>query len=140
LLTHVISVADLDASYSDLAVIVPQTDQYTMTVSTYAGFFRVLYNATYLNHADSEHLLDLLSQSSFTKGLVAGVPAGVAVAHKFGERGYNNPAIPDQLHDCGIVYAKKPYVVCIMTQGRGYDAMAGIIANISKMIYAYAGP
>jgi beta-lactamase class A len=140
LLTHVISTANLDQSYSDLAVLVPQNNQYTMTVSTYAGFFRVLYNATYLNHTDSEHLLDLLSESAFQKGLVAGVPAGVVVAHKFGERGYNNPAIPDQLHDCGIVYAKKPYVICIMTQGRGYDAMAGIIANISKLVYAYGGP
>ena len=146
LLTHVISTADLDRSYSDLGVIVPQNDQYTMTVSTYAGFFRVLYNATYLNHDDSEHLLDLLSQSTFRQGLVAGVPIGVVVAHKFGERGYSNPAIPDQLHDCGIVYAKKPYILCIMTQGTentddtDYDTMAGIIANISKMVYAYGGP
>ena len=48
LLTHIISTVSLDQSYSDLAVIVPQNDQYTMTVATYAGFFRVLYNATYL--------------------------------------------------------------------------------------------
>lgn len=140
LLTHVISTASLDQSYSDLGITVPQNAQYSMTVATYAGFFRVLYNATYLNHDDSEHLLGLLSQSTFHQGLVAGVPAGVVVAHKFGERGYNNPAIPDQLHDCGIVYAKKPYVICIMTQGTGYDAMAGIIATISKMAYAYGGP
>lgn len=139
-LAGAISTADLDQAYSDLGVIVPQNELYTMTVSTYAGFFRVLYNATYLNHDDSEHLLKLLSQSVFTKGIVAGVPAGIAVAHKFGERGYNNPDKPDQLHDCGIVYAKKPYIVCIMTQGKGYDEMAGIIADISKMIYVYAGP
>ncbi len=139
-LVGTISTADLDQAYSDLGVIVPQNQEYTMTVATYAGFFRVLYNATYLNHNDSEHLLSLLSQSVFTKGIVAGVPSNITVAHKFGERGYNNPAIPDQLHDCGIVYAKKPYIVCIMTQGNGYDAMAGVIATISKMVYAYAGP
>ena len=85
-------------------------------------------------------MLGLLSQSTFQQGLVAGLPAGIVVAHKFGERGYNNPTIPDQLHDCGIVYTKKPYVICVMTQGTGYDAMAGIIAHISKMVYDYAGP
>lgn len=140
LLTRVISTAALDEAYSNLGVLVPQSDQYTMTVATYAGFFRVLYNATYLNHDDSEHVLDLLSQSTFTQGLVAGVPSGIVVAHKFGERGYDNPTVPDQLHDCGIIYAKKPYTLCIMTQGTGYDAMAAIIASISKMVYAYAGP
>jgi beta-lactamase class A len=140
LLTHVISTASLDQSYSDLGVITPQDNQYTMTVQSYAGFLRVLYNSTYLNHSDSEHLLDLLSRSTFTQGLVAGVPPGITVAHKFGERGYNNPAIPDQLHDCGIIYVKNPYLLCVMTQGNAnYDTMAGVIANISKMVYAYAG-
>jgi len=140
LLTHVISAAALDQSYSDLGVIVPQDEQYTTTVTTYAGFFRVLYNATYLNHNDSEQLLNLLSQSKFQDGIVAGLPTGVTVAHKFGERGFNDPAIPNQLHDCGIVYARNPYLVCIMTQGDDYNTLAGVIAHISKMVYAYAGP
>ena len=138
-LVGTISTADLDQSYSDLGVIVPSDEKYTMTVASYAGFFRVLYNATYLTHADSEHLLDLLSRSVFKQGLVAGLPPGVVVSHKFGERGFNNPQTPDQLHDCGIVYTRNPYVICVMTQGRGYEAMAGVIANISKMVYAYAG-
>jgi beta-lactamase class A len=140
LLTHVISAAALDQSYSDLGVIVPQDEQYTMTVVTYAGFFRVLYNATYLNHADSEELLNLLSQTKFQNGLVAGLPPDITVAHKFGERGFNDPVIPNQLHDCGIVYARNPYMVCIMTQGNDYNTLASAIAHISKMIYAYAGP
>jgi beta-lactamase class A len=139
LLTHVISTADLEQSYSDLGLTSPSNTGYTMTTGQYASFFRILYDATYLDHTDSEHLLDLLSQSVFTKGLVAGVPQGIVVAHKFGERGFDN-SNPNQLHDCGIVYAKQPYVVCIATQGQDYDTLAGVIANISKMIYAYAGP
>ena len=140
LLTRVISTAALDEAYSNLGVIVPQDQEYTMTVATYAGFFRVLYNATYLSHGDSEHVLNLLSQSTFNSGIVSGIPSGMTVAHKFGERGFNDPAIPNQLHDCGIVYAKKPYLVCIMTQGTDYNTLAGEIGEISKMIYAYAGP
>ena len=85
-------------------------------------------------------MLNLLSQSTFNLGIVAGVPQGIVVAHKFGERGFSDPNIPNQLHDCGIVYAKKPYLVCIMTQGQDYNTLAGEIADISKMIYAYAGP
>jgi beta-lactamase class A len=140
LLTHVISTVELGETYSNLGVMIPQDEKYVMTVTTYAGFFRVLYNATYLGHTASEHLLELLSHSFFKKGIVAGVPKKVVVAHKFGERGFDDPEVPNQLHDCGIVYTKNPYLLCVMTQGNNYEKLAVAISEISKMIYAYAGP
>ena len=105
-----------------------------MTVKTYASFFRILYNGTYLTQRDSEHLLSLLSQSSFTQGLIAGLPTDMVVAHKFGEA-----SLPDgthQLHDCGIVYKpNQPYLICVMTKGTNFNTLAGVISHISKTVY-----
>ncbi len=87
-----------------------------ISVRSYASFFRILYNASYLSADSSEKALSLLSKSTFQDGLVAGVPASVPVAHKYGERGFSNSS-KKQLHDCGIVYAPgSPYLICVMTQ------------------------
>ena len=107
-----------------------------MTVREYATFFRVLYNASYLSKPMSQKALEYLAASEFKQGLAAGVPPGVAVAHKYGER-FLNTAVQRQLHDCGIVYhPAKPYVLCVMTRGEDFEKMSGVIRDISALVYA----
>ena len=107
---------------------------YTMKVRTYASFFRILYNASYLGRSESEYLLSLLAQSEFKKGIVAGLPSNIKVAHKFGEARFTNGNT--QLHDCGIVYKPyQPYLLCVMTHGTDLDAQAKNIADISRIIW-----
>jgi hypothetical protein len=122
-------------TYSDLGIKPPTNQNYSVTVRTYASFFRILYNATYLNREYSDKALHLLTESAFTKGLRAGVPTSIPIAHKFGERtileGQEN-----QLHDCGIVYYPgRPYLLCVMTRGSDYENMADAIKTISSIIY-----
>ncbi len=101
--------------------------------------FRVLYNSTYLSRDDSERALDLLSQTTFTEGLVAGVPTGTTVSHKFGVVGIVTDGVETgrELHDCGIVYAPgHPYTLCVMTRGTsGLTSMESVISDISKTVY-----
>lgn len=137
ILSQMLTRTEINDAYSDLGIDVPQNngDDYTMSVRTYGSFFRILYNGTYLPPFLSDRVLELLSHSTFTQGLVAGVPQGVAVAHKFGERerGDNEPA---QLHDCGIVYkAKHPYLLCVMLRGNDIQALPDVIANVSRTVY-----
>ena len=107
---------------------------YQMDVRTYASFFRTLFNASYLDQDQSEHLLSLLAQSTFTKGLPSGIPQGIPVAHKFGEAKFASGAL--QLHDCGIIYKPaSPYLLCVMTHGNDYEAQAKNIADISRIIW-----
>jgi hypothetical protein len=99
----------------------------------YSGFLRVLYNAAYLNKEMSERALDLLAHQEFPVGLVAGVPAGVAVASKFGES-----VGPDgvELHEFGIVYHRGgPYILGVMTRGRDLARQAGVIRAVSALVY-----
>ena len=128
---------DQKKAYTDLGLQFPDEnvpDDF-MTVKDYAGFFRILYNASYLNKEMSSKALALLTEVTFDRGLIAGVQKGVKVAHKFGERGYPQNNIK-QLHDCGIVYyPRKPYLLCVMTRGNNFGDLENVIAKISKFVY-----
>ncbi len=106
-----------------------------ITVKDYASFFRILFNASYLNQDMSEKALKLLSQSQYYKGLVAGTPENITISHKFGERQFL-PSKEKQLHDCGIIYfPQKPYLLCIMTRANDFDQAANFIKEISNTVF-----
>ena len=103
----------------------------------YGAVFRVLYNASYVGKPLSRLVLEAFAGSTFELGLVAGVPSGTVVAHKFGVWEGNDPAGPLQLHDCGIVYHRgNPYLLCVMTTGDNYVEMAAAIATVARFVHA----
>jgi beta-lactamase class A len=110
-----------------------------ISVRKYARLFRVLYNASYLNKASSEEALRILTQSSFSRGLEAGVPSHVEVAHKFGERIFLGLSQEErQLHDCGVVYAPNgSYVLCVMTRGNDLYQLSGVVRDVSAYVYSH---
>lgn len=102
----------------------------------YSLYFRVLYNATFINEDSSEELLGLLVEASYKNALVAGVPEKVKVAHKYGL--YNEEANVYDLNDCGIVYSvEEPYILCIMTRGSDVQALETFISQVSSYVYKY---
>jgi beta-lactamase class A len=115
----------------------PHDDHNSTTIHGFSGFFRILYNASYLNREMSEKALQLLSLQDFPQGIAAGVPKGIAVAAKFGEIVPDDHSEDVQLHEFGIVYhPRSPYILGIMTQGGAFAQQAGIIRDISQMIYS----
>lgn len=106
-----------------------------VSVREYSSMFRLLFNATYLSKDKSEQLLSIMSKSKYNDALVAGVPAGIKVAHKFGERAFDTTTTR-QLHDCGIVYLPRlPYLLCVMTRGDDFNELTKVIADISDIVY-----
>lgn len=102
----------------------------------YSLFFRIIYNATFLDADLSEKALNILSQTKYNDGIVAGVPSNIVVAHKFGQ--YTNPKNNHdiELHDCGIIYLpQNPYFLCIMTKGEDLEVSSLIIKTISELVY-----
>jgi len=107
-----------------------------VSVKSYSSIFRVLYNSSYLSRKNSEYLLSLLSESEFNKGLIAGVPENVIVAHKFGIKNASEKEKTTQLHDCGVIYhPENPYLLCIMTKGTDQPAQTNTIKELSTAIY-----
>lgn len=134
----------LEAISTDLAIPLPVTRRENaldfMSVDKYSMVFRVLFNSTYLSERYSEKALQLLSQVKYTTGMVAGVPAGLPVAHKYGIMAVPvaRAITPNQLHDCGIVYyPNHPYLLCIMTKGENLAAQQDSIKNISAAVYEW---
>ncbi len=143
LLLSAIDSERLDRAFTDLHLNSPLNEStdtpYTLSPRNYSLFFRVLYNATYLSPEMSEKALSILSQVTFKDGLVAGVPAAISIAHKFGENvtSDSSGAITGfELHDCGIVYhTQTPYFICIMTKGKDFDELKDIIKTVSGFVY-----
>lgn len=138
LLGRVVDQAELDRVYAVLRMQRPgaKDDDAFLSVQTYASFFRILYNATYLSKEASEWALGTLARTEFRAGLVGGVPPGVAVAHKFGEK--SDPAAGGvQLHDCGIVYyPNNPYLLCVMSRGPDFRSLDDVIGGVSRLVWA----
>lgn len=108
----------------------------SISVHGFSGFFRILYNASFLNRDMSEKALQLLSREDFPQGIAAGVPKGTIVAAKFGEVDGVRDGGDMQLHEFGIVYHPKGhYILGIMTEGKNYTLQAEVIRNISALIY-----
>lgn len=126
---------DLNRIYHDLGIGVPGSGQLEdfMSVKEYATFFRILYNASYLNKQTSNKLLELLSRIDYKQGIVAGIPRGTTISHKFGERGMGEIK---QLHDCGIIYyPKNPILLCIMTRGGDFERLSNTIKTITQIVH-----
>lgn len=106
------------------------------TVHGYSGFFRILYNASFLSRGMSEKALQLLSHEDFSQGISAGVPKGITVAAKFGEFESGSRGEQKQLHEFGIVYHPKGhYILGIMTQGNDYTRQTEVIRDVSALVY-----
>lgn len=123
-------IENMDVNYS------PNDSSNHISSHGYSGFFRVLYNASYLNRKMSEKALQLLSEQEFKVGVVAGVPAGVVVASKFGEMEMGRGGVVKQLHDFGIVYHPRGhYILGIMTSGSSFERQVEVIRDISALVY-----
>ena len=113
-----------------------------MSPQAYSRIFRILYNSSYLTWDDSERALQLLASTTFTQGIVSGVPAGTVVSHKFGEFsdlfGPSDSLAVRELHDCGIIYyPDHPYFLCVMTRGADFPTLANTLSGVSRIVYAY---
>ena len=102
-------------------------DNYT-SVKDCGKFLYHMYNNKFTHSSDMMELL--LAQTRRGK-IPAGIPDGVQVGNKTGE-------LDDVQNDAAIVYAEKPYVVCIMAEGvSGTDGPVQAIASLSNVIYGY---
>jgi len=123
--------------HKELNLIYPNNstpDDY-VTVKSYAGLFRILYNSTFLSRDSSIKALKYLANSDFKMGIKAGIPKNINTALKFGVRDIDENGLM-QLHDCGIVYSpKKPYLICIMTKGNDSEKLTKTIKEISSIVY-----
>jgi beta-lactamase class A len=136
LLNSFLDTKTLNKIFTDLEIEIPNMHDmnYAISVKDYSKFLRVLYNSTYLNDANSEYALQILTKSPFKEGITKLLPKGTICAHKFGEFGDANGNV--QLHESGIVYvANMPYLVTIMSKGSNAKTLSDFVANLANTMH-----
>jgi beta-lactamase class A len=126
------SVQSLDIAYGTIGNN-PGTEQVTISAMSYSSVLKCLYYACFNTPQDSTQILDYLSNSVEHGRLMAGVPAGIRVAHKVGS------SLVSQ-SDCGIIYDPgKPYLVCLMffNLPSSVTNIDQYFQSVSQMIYNY---
>lgn len=99
----------------------------------YSSILKCLYYSCYLNHDDSELLLEHLTQTKFDDRMMAGISdKNIKVAHKIGVFQEITQS------DCGIVYLPhRPYIFCAMIDGPNTDEVDNHLAELSRKAYLY---
>lgn len=137
LLNNNIDVTMFGNTFSDLGLRRPEmkASSYPMTSKEFGRFLRVLYSASYLSPYNSEYALNLLTQGLYNDGILAGLPAGLKVAHKFGESG---DGLNFELHESAIIYQNdSPYMLVVMTRGKDITKLPAVIKGISSTAYNF---
>ena len=88
-----------------------------------------------LAHGEAVHpesdaaMVEILKRQKFRDAIPAGVPPGIAVAHKTG-------TITKIHHDAGIVYAPRPYVLVLLVRGiEDQKKSAALMTQLSRVVY-----
>ncbi len=92
------------------------------------ALFEAIGNGRAVSAQASAEMLDILKRQKFNDRIPAGLPAGTVVAHKTGN-------VTGILHDAGIVYTARPYVLVVLTRGiLDSKVSAKLIADITSVI------
>jgi beta-lactamase class A len=107
-------------------------DQGLNNTTTARGLLVLLERLAQGRAVDAEidgQMIDILKRQKFNDAIPAGVPAGVAVAHKTG-------TITKIHHDAAIVYGPHPYVLVLLVRGvEDQKKSAALMAELSRVVY-----
>ena len=130
----------LNQVYSDLSIDFKEdltSDDY-INVKQNSLFYRILYNATYLNREDSEKALEIISQSDIGTGVASSLPQDITVAHRHPpiQQVVQKAGTLTQSNDCGIIYyPNHPYILCIMTNTKDKTGLESFLGKAGNLIY-----
>lgn len=88
-------------------------------------FFVKLYSSGAANL-----IIDSLTKTNFEDYLPAGIPSGIRVAHKYGREVH-------VLNDAGVVFADKPFILVLMSEGIVDAEAETIFPKLSQLIYNF---
>jgi len=82
-------------------------------------------------HPKTHELLDFLLNTEYNDRIPLYLPPEVPIAHKIGNQ-------TGAVHDAGIVFAQRPYILCLFSENVDEEAAPEVLAQISKMVYDYS--
>jgi len=98
------------------------------TAKNIGVFFQKLYQGQILPEGDKNKMLDFMTNTIFEKWMVAGIPEGVGIAHKYGREIH-------VVNDAGIVFTNKPFVLVLMSDGIVETEADKILPELAGNVY-----
>lgn len=104
-------------------------DESLTTPSDIGMLFYKLSNTNIISDSAKKELLNSLTNTQYETLIPAGIPSNIEVPHKYASE-------LDALNDAGIIYAKNPFVLVIMSKGASDEAQSEI-PKITKLVYDF---
>ncbi len=118
----------ISATTKDIGMKGTSLDENTTSPADIALFFQKLMKGEIVNPKHKDELLGYMTDTIYENWLVAGVPKGTRVAHKYGREIH-------VVNDAGVVFAKQPFVLVIMTKGVVEREADSVFPNLAKIVY-----
>lgn len=100
------------------------------TAKDMALYLKALLEFKENNPEEGAELLDYLKNTEFNDRIPLYLPEDIPVAHKIGTQ-------VQAVHDVGIIFAEKPYILSVMSGQVDEEMAPEVIARISRMVYDY---
>lgn len=121
---------NIQAWLDDLGLKRTSIEENTTTAKETGGLLERLYQSELVGEEYREEIFSLMTKTDFEDRLPKLLPLKVRVAHKIG----NEVGV---FNDGGIVFEKRPYVICILTKDAREAEAEEVIPEISKMVWDY---
>lgn len=131
LLSQKIGISKIGSFISALGLSNSKMGSPPMTTPTdIALFYQMLYDGKIVNEASSQKMMELLERQELNDRIPKFLPVGTKIAHKTGELdGYK--------HDAGIIFARDPILVVLMSESDAPLGAAEREANLARDVYNY---
>jgi len=93
-------------------------------------FLNKVYDGEFLNDDFKEEMLGFMQNTAFEDRIPYYIPKDIKISHKIG-------TWSGAYSDAGIVFAKDPYIVVVMTENADEGEAVNAIRQISNVIYHY---
>ncbi len=128
-LSNIVGYASIKKAIVDAQMENTSIDDSATTPHDIGNLYKNMMVGNLVSDSSKEEILDLLTNTSFELLIPEGIP-DVRVAHKYA-------TTTGVLNDGGIVFAKNPFILVIMTEEADIEEAKVAIPQISKLIYNF---
>lgn len=118
----------IDSMIAEIGMTNTSIEKNTTTPYDVGLFFEGLWNTEFLSETSRDELLEFMTDTAYEKWVAAGTPSDIRVAHKYGAELHT-------LNDAGIVFAERPFVIVIMSDGVIVGEANETFPELTRQIY-----
>lgn len=127
---RVLGKEQMQKTIDDLGMESTSLQNHETTPADIGLFFRKLYKGEVVSSEDKDEILKFLTKTGYEDRIPAGLPTGTRVAHKIGTD-------IGTFSDAGIVFAKKPFVLVIMSKEAKESEAKEVLPKITEKVWEF---